>query len=506
MIIDFRQGIITYPTSGNLQRFLEFSDGFVSLNAADGRIDVTMANGDENYLHTESTTVNAAWGPITPNVDAWLYWNLNGLTAHRTFGVTYIQPQYGPTAPPSPVNDLHWFDTTNNIMRVYTSGKWVTRIRAFACKINNATITPLGAGIINRPFAGTQVGLTGVNIPVGRIIVDSVGQPIRKQNGQLFTTEDEFFINGSPINTIRLEANVLQAEAIENIARFQPVKFVEFGKIALAKYDDTYTTAIAMAMEDIHQGSVGTLCMQGVITNPEWNWDTVGKPLWMHGSIPGLLTDVDPHVSNAPLYKTAKPPVARVISRFSVFFDQGLGGKGDKGEAGDANVPLATTTVFGISKLSVDAADPANPIVVGDNDPRNFNDRYPLPHNQAATTIIPAPTGILTGVNLQQTLQIINDSFVKRAGDTMTGYLTLNANPAQPLHAATKEYVDTRPLDGLYDVTITNPQQNQSLVYNGVEWVNGPGGGSLWKITQYETPGIPTKVNIKLNSEHYVSV
>ncbi len=504
MIIDFRQGIITYPTSGNVQRFLEFFDGFVSLNTKDGRIDVAFANGMENYLHTESVNIAAAWGPINPNTDAWLYWDLNGLTAHRTFGITYVQPTYGPIAPPTPTEDHHWFDTVSNTMCVYTRGKWVTRIRVFACKINNSTIVPLGSGISNRQFAGTQVGIIGPNIPVGRIIVDAVGQPIRKQNGQLFTTEDEFFINGSPINTIRLEANVLQAEAVENIAKFQPVKFVNFGKIALAKYEDTYTTAIAMAMEDIQYGTVGTICMQGVITNPEWGWPTIGSPLWLHGSIPGLLTNVDPHVLDSGLHKIAKPPVARVLSRFSVFFDQGLGGKGDKGESGDADVPLATTTVFGISKLSVDAVDPNNPIVVGDNDPRNYNDRYPLPHNQSASTIMPTPTGILTGVNLQQTLQIINDSFVRRAGDTMTGYLTLHANPAQPLHASTKEYVDTRPLDGLRDVTIANPQRNQSLIYNGVDWVNGPGGGSLWKITQYNSPASYQTLNIKLTSEHYV--
>jgi hypothetical protein len=31
---------------------------------------------------------------------------------------------------------------------------------------------------------------------------------------------------------------------------------------------------------------------------------------------------------------------------------------------------------------------------------------------------------------------------VAKAGDTMTNFLTLHANPAQPLHAATKQYVD----------------------------------------------------------------
>ena len=34
-------------------------------------------------------------------------------------------------------------------------------------------------------------------------------------------------------------------------------------------------------------------------------------------------------------------------------------------------------------------------------------------------------------------------SFVRLSGDTMTGYLTLNANPVNNLHAATKQYVDS---------------------------------------------------------------
>jgi hypothetical protein len=36
------------------------------------------------------------------------------------------------------------------------------------------------------------------------------------------------------------------------------------------------------------------------------------------------------------------------------------------------------------------------------------------------------------------------DVFVKKAGDTMTGTLVLAADPADPLVAATKQYVDRR--------------------------------------------------------------
>ena len=35
------------------------------------------------------------------------------------------------------------------------------------------------------------------------------------------------------------------------------------------------------------------------------------------------------------------------------------------------------------------------------------------------------------------------DTRIQRSGDTMTGYLTLNANPTSSLHAATKQYVDS---------------------------------------------------------------
>lgn len=35
------------------------------------------------------------------------------------------------------------------------------------------------------------------------------------------------------------------------------------------------------------------------------------------------------------------------------------------------------------------------------------------------------------------------DNRVAKAGDTMSGYLNLHANPTQPMHAATKDYVDT---------------------------------------------------------------
>ena len=38
----------------------------------------------------------------------------------------------------------------------------------------------------------------------------------------------------------------------------------------------------------------------------------------------------------------------------------------------------------------------------------------------------------------------LDDRYINRAGDTMVGFLTLNADPTANLHSATKQYVDTQ--------------------------------------------------------------
>ena len=52
--------------------------------------------------------------------------------------------------------------------------------------------------------------------------------------------------------------------------------------------------------------------------------------------------------------------------------------------------------------------------------------------------------------NVQAGLQWLYDNKVARAGDTMTGFLTLHAPPTAPLHAATKAYADTLSPVGKY--------------------------------------------------------
>ena len=52
------------------------------------------------------------------------------------------------------------------------------------------------------------------------------------------------------------------------------------------------------------------------------------------------------------------------------------------------------------------------------------------------------PAGYITGISSLDVTTALGYTPVNKAGDSMTGYLTLNADPTSALHAATKQYVD----------------------------------------------------------------
>lgn len=465
MITDFQQGIITYPSSNNQQVFLAKIGLYVSLQTANGRTDITFAHKTENYLYTESSDAPTAWGPLQPNTDYWLYWDINLLTAVRTFGFTTIAPITS-TIEPIGVDGLHWFNQYTRQMYVYQVSGWIEVVRVFAAKVNNNNFDGMGNNSSPLPFAGSQVGLNISGTVSGRIIVDDTGTPIRRSNGQFFSTEDEFFINGSPANTIRLEANVINGTALENIARYQVVKFTQFGCIHLAGYDDVQTTVIAMSMEDLIVNQTGTLCVQGVITNPAWTFDTVGAELWVTSA--GLLTDVDPYVTDPVTHIVSKVPVARVLTRTSIVFDQGLGGKGDKGDSAQ-NAPVATTTVLGVSKLSLPATDVLNPVVVGTNDPRLLPYIHPSTH--PATMITTDSHSILTGLNVQTQLHQLSDRNLDSISDVIAPSPSIN----DYIKWNGTNWVNGKQnLDDLLDVMAPSPSINDYVKWDGSNWVNAP--------------------------------
>lgn len=451
MYVTFRQGIISYPKTGSVQNFLSYSAGYVTLNAANGNTDVTFAHQQTNYLLSESVTVTNAWGPISASTATWLYWDINLRTGIRTFGTTTVAPSYGAVRPQSPVEDQHWFDTINGAMNYFSNGVWRVVARVFAANILASTFSPMGS-TIGSPYAGSQVGLP-VSNQSGRIVFDQSGLPVRRSDGTMFTTEDQFFVDSSPVNTVRLESNVLTAIADAPLAAYSVVKLTLPGFMNYANYNDLQQTFIAMLSEDVVAGQTGSIVSQGTVNNSSWNWTDptpmgagydVGQALWVSAN--GELVGVDPHTTDIVSYPTSFAPCARVVNKNTIFFNQGLGGKGEKGDPGSVGSIVATNTTTGVVRLSIAAVTPSDAIAVGDNDPRMTDARSPLAHTHPATQIVVTPVGNVTATDGQTAIQQLDSAIsarVNKAGDTMTGALILSGSPVTALQAATKAYVDS---------------------------------------------------------------
>lgn len=403
MQLSFRQGIIRYPTALGQQAFLQSVGSTVNLIATNNIVLLTFAHGPANYLFAETQDTTAAWSGLPSGVDVWLFWDIDPLTGVRTFGHTTLQPLVSSTTPLSPADGQMWFRPSIATMHVATGGRFRPAIRVLAAKYNSGLFAPVGVGVTGLPFAGTQVGLN-VTAEAGYLVFEDTGRPLRRANNTFFTSDDVFVVEGGPVNSVTLEGAVIHARSLANVARFSVVKFSDLDEATPATYNDIQTGTIAILHEDAILGDVVGMTIQGVVQNPAWTW-TAPVPLWVDDS--GQLTEVDLHVTAPLSHPTQKPPVARVINQTTIMFDQGLGGIGlIQAASSPTSVPLASSTVYGITKLSLEAVDPANPIAVGDNDIRLTNK-------------------------------------VLRAGDTMTGFLVLHADPTDPLHAATKQYVDT---------------------------------------------------------------
>lgn len=342
------------------------------------------------------------------------------------------------------VDGRHWFDITNFRHYVREFGAWREILRVFVGSVFNSTFT---SESIDAPlFTGTQIGILQSNAS-GRILFDESGNAIRRGDGTFITTEDDLFTNAARVDAIRLESNVavLQNTDSAAVAAFQVIAVksggAQDGTFRTAQYEDTGLTVLGLLTEDTLINDYGGVVIQGVVTNPNWNWSVAGIPLWVDN---GALVEDDPHVINNILHPVGQVPTARVLSRDTVVFEQGLGGKGDTGPPGSVIVTCtpATTTTLGCVTLTVPPTNPSLPIVAEDNDPRLSDARVPLAHIHPATDITFLPCGGVSSLNVQGAICELDAEKLSLTGGTLSGFLTLHANPVNPFHAATKQYVD----------------------------------------------------------------
>ena len=170
MRIPFRHGIVRYQTdnarSNPNPTFLQPEDNgsSISLTVAPDPTIITIAHGDSDYMFEERKSVIRAWKGFKSGTDYWLYWDISLRDGSRTFGSTTLQPIVAPNPPANALDDQHWFDTKNNVMKVYTKGAFVERLRVFAAKYS--------AGTVLEPYdLGTQVS-NRTTVHAGTILFD----------------------------------------------------------------------------------------------------------------------------------------------------------------------------------------------------------------------------------------------------------------------------------------------------------------------------------------------
>jgi hypothetical protein len=309
MQLSFKQGIVRFSTSGVTPDYLSFTSNKVNVKVTNSPLIVTLSQGTSDYLHQESVGVNAAWtGPFTTGTtDFYLYIDLDPLTGLRTFGHTIVPPVNSQTRPLNPQVNLHWFNTNTSQngkypglkMWVWNGSEWINKVRVFVGWLENGSVLHQENAI------GSTAGVSsGGPYLAGFIVFDENDRPVRKldafNKGTFLTTESPFKSQASGHAHFKLETLIYQAEATENIAKFQPVCYTGVNKLGLAQNDVPSKPAIGISIEAFPVGEVGSFINAGYlnttgIASGPWT-QPPGTRIFVDAS--GSLTTVVPQVNS----------------------------------------------------------------------------------------------------------------------------------------------------------------------------------------------------------------
>ena len=415
--LSFTQGIVRHQTdTNNNPSFLQMENDFVNLVISQDFTILAFIHGTKSYLYTESVTETQAWGPFTPGSDYWLYWDINKVTGLRTFGYTKYEPVLSSAAPTNPQAGQMWFDTDNNLMYSYNGASWIEVIRVFACKLDNGTQfvsmsqdAPL--------FTGTQAGLTG-EFNVGSLVYGTAGNPIFDENGKFFTTEDVFTAGVPTGASLKVNNILIRAQALQPIASYHVVRYTEYNQILPAEPFTYINKIYGILEEDVVRDEIANVITEGLIFNEEWDWDrdggNINDAVYIDSAGQIVLTPQIP----------GQIPVGAISGRQTILFSPGL---------------------YGTDSTSVITSHGALSGLLNDDHPQYLTtERGDIRYYEKTLA-----NNTFAAIIHQHTKADITDfahthpEDVKVSGDTMSGFLTLNADPTTALHAATKQYVDT---------------------------------------------------------------
>ncbi len=292
MKLSFRQGIARYQTDvSSSPIFIRRSAGagnFIDLVVSPDPTVIIFAHRDANYVVEETRSIANAWGPITSTLTTYLYWDVNLLTGAVTRGLTFLPPMYTGSPPSAPATDQHWYDTTENVMRVWSGSKWVEKIRVFAGYITNAAI-------IHPYHIGSQAGIVG-NFEGGNIILDAYNKPLRQSDGTFVTSSTDLIISNNSAKKVKFETEVLNGMAAEPIPKFTLVQMREGRQIVTGRSGDFMSRIAGIVTEDLYTNEAGYVVPDGLIRNEQWNFpaDKVNRPIFCGPN--GQVTTVPPQV------------------------------------------------------------------------------------------------------------------------------------------------------------------------------------------------------------------
>ena len=316
MRVSFRQGVVRFQTDTNgvpAHLYLDATRNFINLIVAETPTLITFAHRESNYLVEESLTVLQAWGPLTVP-ECWLFWDIDLYSGIVTRGMTTIEPITSLTAPLSPEEGTHWFDTSEVVMKFFQNGKWQEKIRVFAGHYRNGAFTPNSIG--------SQVGLDNIQNDAGYILMDPFNIPLRfKPPGEpsswfarFITSETWLTVVNRTSMLSKLDSGNFPVLASEPIPKFSLVQILPDRRIELARHTDHTTRVNGLILEDMYKSDVSDLFCHGMVANDDWDWsdDLINKPLYSGAH--GELTTTPPETG---VYQQ----VGYVFDRNAVFID-----------------------------------------------------------------------------------------------------------------------------------------------------------------------------------------
>lgn len=282
MQINFRQGLISFQIGAFL--LPSSTPGYVDINVSPTPLIATIAHGTSDYLLKYDASVPAAWGPMVPGFDNYLFIELNMISGALSYGITTHEPIVSTTAPTGIVAGQMWFDLTDQVFKVRNNDntKWISTPRLVLGYVENGNVNQL------HPYMqGSSVGLNVPGHP-GYLMLDSQLRPLRTSLGEFLTQDTQVRVK-TTVGTSGVLSTPLNGfvpvRANEPIPPMRLVYFSGADAVSLASSNPALTqlrTPIGLVENGLAQNEIGVITQAGEITYDQWNWgaNDLGKPLY----------------------------------------------------------------------------------------------------------------------------------------------------------------------------------------------------------------------------------